>query len=74
MINMTGMIPAPINWEITLKPVGMSRKVKRIAPECVYLLTAADRDTATNEARRRASIEGFNNYAVTRVREVKEPA
>ena len=40
-----------MNFEVLLKPVGMSRKVKRIAPECVYLLTAADRDDAAKKAR-----------------------
>ncbi len=46
MINFQGVVKAPISFEVTLKPVGMSRKVKRIAPECVYLLTASDRDAA----------------------------
>lgn len=66
------MIPAPIRFEVTLKPTAMSRKVNRMCPECVYLLTARDRDAAAQQARSQAAIEGFANYAITKVREIKQ--
>lgn len=67
-----GMVRAPIAFDVTLKPVGMSRKVKRTCPEVIYSLTASDRDTAAQQARSMASADGFKNYAVTNVREVKQ--
>ena len=72
MLNLTNMVKAPITFDVTLKPVGMSRKVKRLPPECIYSVTASDRDAAAQQARSMASAEGFNNYAVTNVREVKQ--
>jgi hypothetical protein len=67
-----GLVKAPLCFEVTLKPVGMSRKINRIVPECVYLLTAADRDAAAQTARSIAEAEGFNNYAVTNIKERKQ--
>lgn len=61
-----------LNFEVTLKPTGMSRKVLRITPECVYLLAAEDRDAAARKAREAAEFEGFSHYAITKVREVKQ--
>lgn len=72
MLNMHNMVKAPICFEVTLKPVGMSSKVKRIAPECVYSVTASDRDSAAQKARSIAEAEGFNNYAVTNIKERKQ--
>lgn len=69
---MTNMLKAPIRFDVTLKPVGMSRKVNRLSPECIYSVTASDRDEAAKRARSMASSEGFNNYAVTNVREIKQ--
>lgn len=46
-----GMVKAPITFDVTLKPVGMSRKVKRICGELLYSLTAYDRDAAAQQAR-----------------------
>lgn len=71
-MNFQGLVKAPITFDVTLKPVGMSRKVKRTCPEVIYSLTASDRDAAAQQARSMASAEGFNNYAVTNVREAKQ--
>ena len=72
IMDMTGMIPAPIRYEVTLKPTGMSRKVMRMCPEFVVDLTATSREQATQQARRDAEASGFTNYAITKVREIKQ--
>lgn len=72
MLNIQGMTKAPISFDVTLKPVGMSSKVKRLSPECIYSVIAFDRDSAAQKARDLAAFEGFKNYAVTNVREVKQ--
>ena len=71
-MNFQGMTKAPIAFDVTLKPVGMSRKVKRICGELIYSLTALDRDAAAQQAKSIASSEGFKNYAVTNIREVRQ--
>jgi hypothetical protein len=71
-LNMTNMVKAPIRFEVTLKPVGMSSIVKHLCSELVYPLTAANRDAAAQIARDLAAAEGFKNFAVTKVQEVKQ--
>ena len=72
MLNFTGVAMAPIRFEITMKPTGMSRKAMRMCPEFVIELTATSREQATHQARRDAEVSGFKNYAITKVREIKK--
>ena len=69
---MTNMLKAPIRFDVTLKPVGMSSRVKRLCSELVYPLAASNRDAAAQAAREMAAAEGFKNFAVTKVQEVKQ--
>lgn len=70
MLNLSGMIKAPSRFEVTMKPIGMSRRVNKAKPEYVVELAAPDRDAAATAARQMAATEGINNYSVTKVREI----
>jgi hypothetical protein len=60
-----------MNFVITMKPSGMSRKSgkSRIA-ECEYVIDANSKEEAVSEARKSAAAEGFNGYAITKIKEI----
>lgn len=72
MLNFTGVARAPIRFEVTMKPTGMSRKAMRMRPEYVTTISASDRQEATDSARKQAAAEGFAGYAITKIKEIKQ--
>ena len=60
-----------MTFVVTMKPSGMSRKngKSRIA-ECEYVIDAGSKEEAITEARKAAQAEGFNGYAITKIKEI----
>jgi hypothetical protein len=61
-----------MRFEVLMKPVGMSKRTTRRCPEYLANVEAADANEAAAIARQAAAIEGFNNYAVTKIKEARE--
>lgn len=72
MTNFTGLTRAPLTWKVTFKPTGLCKKTQRFCPEYEISLTAYDRDEAAMRARQQAIAEGFKNYAISKITEVKK--
>jgi len=76
MLNLHEMLKAPEKrkqmmpkFEIQMKPTGMSKSRSR--PEYMITIEADDKELAVSEARRIAAIEGFNGYAITKIKEIE---
>lgn len=58
-------------FEVSMKPTGMSRtKNGRRRPEFTVVVEAKDSGAAVTVARDIAEAEGFNGYAITKIKEV----
>lgn len=62
-----------MKYEIIMKPSGMSRTKRGMPrPELALFITAGDQTEAVRLAREQASAEGFNGYAITKIKEYKQ--
>lgn len=63
-----------MKYEITMRPTGMSRTKRGMPrPELVLKIDDAhDTADAVKQAREQAAIEGFNGYAITKIKEVQK--
>lgn len=60
-------------FEVSMKPTGMSRtKNGRRRPEFSVVVKANDSNAAVSVARNIAEAEGFNGYAITKIKEIKK--
>lgn len=60
-------------FEVSMKPTGMSRtKNGRRRPEFSVVVEATDSSAAVFAARDIAEAEGFNGYAITKIKEVSQ--
>lgn len=60
-------------FEITMKPTGMSRAKHGVTrPEFSLATDADDKNHAARIAREHAATEGFNGYAITKIKEIKQ--
>ena len=58
-------------FEITMKPTGMSRfKNGKRLHEISYRLSAGDTNEAAQKARHAAEVDGFEMYAITKIKDV----
>lgn len=73
MLNLQGITRSLQRFEVVMKPTGMSKRKKGVTrtAEVLYELTAENKEQAAAEARKAASIEGFNGYAVTKIKEIR---
>lgn len=73
MLNLAGMLTSSQSYEVTMKPTGMSKKAgKTRRPEYVCKVIADDKNHAARIAREHAAIEGFNGYAITKIKEIQQ--
>jgi hypothetical protein len=62
-----------MKFEITMRPTGMSRTKRGMPrPELAMIFTADDTADAVRQAREQAAAEGFNGYAITKIKEITQ--
>ena len=57
-------------YDITMKPTAMSKA--KFRPEYEISLEVEDKNAAAMAARKTAQTEGFNGYAITKIKEVQQ--
>jgi len=60
-----------MKFDVLLKPTGLAKRTRRLCPEYLISVEADDKNAAAMMARNSAAIEGFKNYAVTKIKELR---
>lgn len=60
-----------MKFKVILKPVGLAKRTKAFCPEYAIELDADDKNAAAMLARTSAASDGFKNYAVTKIKELR---
>jgi len=58
-------------FEILMKPTGIAKRNARVCPEYLTTIEASSKEEAVSAARIAAEREGFQWYAITKVKEVQ---
>ena len=60
-----------MKFDVMMKPTGLAKRTQRMCPEYLVSVEAESRDAAAWLARASAVQDGFQNYAVSKINEVR---